>query len=420
MRSLRVLRFSRQTDTIERHNLCPHRDIFIASGIDHQEVDAIYHPNQFTDEIGSELSQDIEGDDDKAQERKRFLDWSRDELAIYLCGDHVLDPFYHSATSHNVIETHRDDDLLVLERDDVAAEIMLGQLAIYAKQAFDHQHRTHLFQLLICGTERVRFLYWDRSGIIVTRPFDISEDPMLLVEFLWRFSYMPSAARGLDSSARLSDSQETETFQTAVKKFLTNMKDPEHPQRELPRAEDTLSDQFPVSNITVTDSVTDRAMDLLVQGPFNRSPGILGKNTRAYVALAVETGELMFFKDQWRKVYQQPVEERLTYACLNDSRVANVPIVTSGGDVQCNGEDAGSECWRWCEEGGEDIQEDTMNAIRLVKHSRLVQELTYPLSSAAMSRELVTVLRDCAEGALSRMILKFPMNSITFTSHSRG
>ncbi|KAI0752279.1 hypothetical protein BC629DRAFT_1256541, partial [Irpex lacteus] len=51
-----------------------------------------------------------------------------------------------------------------------------GRLASYAEQTFSHQHRTHLFQLLVLGNE-IRFIRWDRAGASVSGKFNYVEDP---------------------------------------------------------------------------------------------------------------------------------------------------------------------------------------------------------------------------------------------------
>ncbi|KAL4245715.1 hypothetical protein ABKN59_001612 [Abortiporus biennis] len=50
-----------------------------------------------------------------------------------------------------------------------------GQIAEHASLAMERQHRTHYFSGITVGTE-IRFIRWDRSGVIITTPITFNKD----------------------------------------------------------------------------------------------------------------------------------------------------------------------------------------------------------------------------------------------------
>lgn len=284
-----------------------------------------------------------------------------------------------------------------LEKSHPTLTSVQGRLAAYAAEAFLHQHRTRLFQLLIIG-EGARFLCWDHSGCMVSEKFNYVTYPKILAEFIWIFNHMSRDARGWDSSVSIASPLEREMFQESIKVFLENMKNPDHPQRELPHAEDTLCAHYPVYKMTVTDDISGAAVDVLVQRPFFRCDDVLSRFTRGYVAYRLSDGELLFVKDSWRRHISTPLSERTIMASLEDGRVPFVARVEYGGDVDCNDDLGTSHGNEWKEMQTLPVAN---GRIRDLRHHRILQKLAYPVLHAKKSREAVTAFRDVIDGMLT-------------------
>ncbi|KAI0703025.1 hypothetical protein BC835DRAFT_1500545, partial [Cytidiella melzeri] len=305
-----------------------------------------------------------------------------------------MDPFLTREEIRDAVTARRQgaDDLKVaFGKDSDDATILRGQLTMYALQMFSHQHRLHLFQLLICG-EIARFLFWDHSGAIVSDRFDYTVEPSLLVEFLWRYNHMSAAARGIDSTATRASSEDAKVFTAAVEEFLTNMRNADHPQRELPHAGETLNERYPVYRITVGDDISEKSVDVLVQRPFFRH-FFIGRGTRAYLAYAITERELLFLKDTWRVVHDRLIPERKVCADLENAEIPTVSGVLCGGDVKPNGTRGRTRCLLWAKV----LKQLPLgySALRIFQHHRLLQKLAYPVECAPYSRQFVIAFCDC-------------------------
>ena len=308
-----------------------------------------------------------------------------------------MDPFYTEFELKRMGATLRgaNAEQVPFAKIDYKSRRILGQLAIYAKEIFDHQHRTHLFQLLVCG-RHARLIVWDRSGAIVSESFDYIEHPQLMAEFFWRYNHMTEAARGNDSTAVLATSHEEELFTTKVEQFVEDMNNPEHPQHKLPHAEDTLSPDYRVYKITIIDEFSQLPEDVLVQRPFFLGDSIFGRSTRGYIAYVLSSQKLRFLKDTWRIVREPLTPERALYAILEQADIPHVPRDVLGGDVTSDDNHGRTRCLAWSKTL--ELSTQCCNAEEELCHHRLLQDLAYPLKSALNSKEVVTAFRDCFEG----------------------
>ena len=75
----------------------------------------------------------------------------------------------------------------------------LEEMLKRVEEIWVQQHRTHLFTISIAGS-MARFLYWDRSGTIITRAFDIRQQPDLLDDFQSLYYRSSRAVRGYDTT----------------------------------------------------------------------------------------------------------------------------------------------------------------------------------------------------------------------------
>ena len=285
------------------------------------------------------------------------------------------------------------------EKQPAAALNVRGQLAHYAGLVFAHQHRTHAFQLLICGP-LARFIRWDHSGAIVSDSFNYEENPLLLAQFFWRYNHMDDAERGIDLSVTHADEDERAKFKTAMDEFLANMRDPAHSQLLIPKAEDTINPTYPVMKVAVDDDDSKKPVEILIQAPFFCSHSIIGRATRGYIAYHISLSELIFFKDTWRVNHPRLIPERQIYRLLSKAGVPCIPKVLAGGDVK-NNEWSRTLCLALVQELKLDVR---FARPRDFRHHRLLQPLAYPVQSARNLKEFTRAFRACIKGTIHRDI----------------
>ena len=86
------------------------------------------------------------------------------------------------------------------------AKRIRGQLITYAKHHHDAQPRVFSFQLFLFG-EQARIIRWDRTGALVTTPFQWTNGTVL-PDFLARFDAASPKQRGADTTARPASPEE--------------------------------------------------------------------------------------------------------------------------------------------------------------------------------------------------------------------
>ncbi|TCD68321.1 hypothetical protein EIP91_011180 [Steccherinum ochraceum] len=260
-----------------------------------------------------------------------------------------------------------------------AEERTWKKLASCAAAQFDHQHRSFLFTILVCG-HHARFLRWDRAGIIVTDQFDYKEDPQPLAEYLWRYGRISATNRGFDPTVRCSTSSDQEAFRHALQGRLESLK-------LIPGAERTLDDRFPCYTITVAGSA-EEPRSYVVRRPISSPSSPTGRATRAYIALDIASQELVFLKDYWRPLESSHTPEAEVYRALEDVEVPHLPRIRMAGDVRGGHQVTSTNRWQRLE-GIWDC-----GPIRGYRHHRIVQDLAYPLSAVRSSRQLAQALRN--------------------------
>ncbi|KAI0689065.1 hypothetical protein BC835DRAFT_1370652 [Cytidiella melzeri] len=332
-----------------------------------------------------------------ADESQAF-DWCSDSLLVEFKTRSSQDPFYtaEDITKEQDSDTsEKADTRFPFEKPGPEARSIRGQLTLYASEMFAHQQRTHLFQLLVCGNT-ARFLFWDRAGAITSDKFKYTTQAgaKLLAEFFWRFNHMTDEARGVDLTARGADEEEKGAFSQKIREFIGNMQDGNHRQRNIPNAEHTLEESYPVYKMTVKDEKSE--MELLVQRPFFKASSAIGRGTRGYVAVDKQTEEVLFLKDTWRVNHPLMKTESEVYRILEVYRVPHVPRIICGGDVKdSNGKTQVTISVAWAESQKLRV---AYAKLRNHAHHRIVQRLAYPIESADNSKEYVTAFRDVLIG----------------------
>lgn len=267
----------------------------------------------------------------------------------------------------------------------------------HATALFTRQHRYFSFTVVLVG-RWARLMRWDRAGAILSERFDYVAHPELLAEFLWRFAHLDDERRGMDTTVKPSSKTEAKLFTNAVQEFLADMEAASKdggPVRRLPDAERTLDSTgtYPIWTAHVTDAVTRRSTQLVINRPFAGRPSVFGRSTRAYIAYDLQERRLVFMKDSWRVDHPKILVESKTYRTLRRHAVPHIPNVLYAGDVRLpNGrpqvsstQDLNDDEFEWRTSATSDLE---------YIHHRIVQDIAFPLTSAVDARELLQVIHD--------------------------
>ncbi|KAI0782583.1 hypothetical protein C8Q75DRAFT_787513 [Abortiporus biennis] len=229
-----------------------------------------------------------------------------------------------------------------------------GQIGEHASLAMERQHRTHYFSVVTVGTE-IRFIRWDRSGVIITTPITFNKDLTSFIKFFYRFARMTPEDQGEDASIlepSVEDLKALDDFQVnEVPELVTNhqefFKDAFVNKKALfPIVKVHLNRVPPVSpsdDQSSDDQSPEHTSDvlrLLIGAPRTNSYSSFGRCTKGFIAFDLDEKRLKFIKDCWRyegKTYHpeldvyQRLRERIKSVPYSQ---ANLAIAEGGGDVK--------------------------------------------------------------------------------------
>jgi Fungal protein kinase len=194
--------------------------------------------------------------------------------------------------------------------DSQSSQHCRGQLATYATEWCTRQHRVFAFSVFIYDPY-VRFIRWDRSGIVVTERFNFRTNSQPLVDFLWRFVHLTDVQRGRDNTVREATAEEIQL----AHEHLTQWKNVK---------------ERPVIVFYIQDG--DIRREFIGWGSMADAESLLGRATRAYPVYEKASGEIRFLKDSWRAASLE--QESQTLRTLNAAGVRNVPVLDCGGDIE--------------------------------------------------------------------------------------
>lgn len=186
--------------------------------------------------------------------------------------------------------------------------------------------------------------------------------------------------------------------------------------------EDSLKEKWPRYRLAVGDQ------SFLVGRPIFDSPGLIGRGTRGFVAWHEQASRFVFMKDAWRPFYENMDTEGETLKKLNDAGVMNVPTLICHGHVEdqetlasnyCVFVDGRSNAERKAaaydakdrkgktKRKADDVEhedhrrdDERKPRLRHYAHYRVVvKEICLPLTSFTTSKQLVSIIRDCIDGA---------------------
>ncbi|TBU36902.1 hypothetical protein BD309DRAFT_877454, partial [Dichomitus squalens] len=317
-----------------------------------------------------------------------------------------------------------DEDLALtssLEPKSCTRKAVRGQLTSYADLLFTVQQRVCIFMLFVIG-RRFRILRWDRAGVIVTKSIDYFEDWNPLCNFFWCISRLPDNKLGFDPTAtRLFETnpewEQMDTFATALESDVSSEPRPLEDgelelESEIEDAEGpgfvfdyvrqmfarSLKDpRWPRFKLRVPDSGKTR--DYLVGKPTVYASGAIGRGTRGYVGLDVQTGRFVWLKDAWRASYDEMEKEGTIVERLNHAGITGVPTVICHGDV--GRQRTATAAWWECKNlrgVKKKFEDDSTDAPAIATDSvHMVAQVCINLKKFKTGRQLASIIYDCFE-----------------------
>ncbi|KAH9889878.1 hypothetical protein C8Q73DRAFT_705762 [Cubamyces lactineus] len=229
--------------------------------------------------------------------------------------------------SHEFIAQHQDP------QDRARADRSLGQHIAYVTEILARQNRVFCFSISMAGAW-ARLCRWDRSGLVVSRAFDIHRHPDLLCEFLSRFACASSELRGHDTTVEIATTEEETLFKNAITDHVRMQLKLQHDALDKAVKEHYESGHVMAMHVNAVDTMNasraGRVQRYLVSRPVTSPLYLTGRATRGYWAVSTETGQVVFLKDTWRLPDDQ---EGSIVAGLFAAGVRNVPSVLAHGDV---------------------------------------------------------------------------------------
>ncbi|KAI0359797.1 hypothetical protein OH77DRAFT_1517405 [Trametes cingulata] len=255
------------------------------------------------------------------------------ELFIEVKPDIALDFFVdlppnatrEELASHDFAAYHEDAD--VQDRLNRA----LGQHLSYAAEIFARQHRVFLFSISMSASS-ARLFRWDRSGVVVTRSFDIRRQPELLCDFLARFACASDAQRGHDLTVRMAAPEEEPLFREVITKHVRVQSGLDGVALAKAVKQHYEPGHVTAMHIYSADRETSlmRMEHILVSRPVTSPLFLTGRGTRGYWGVQSSTGRPVFLKDTWR-LAQEPEGDIIS--SLFSAAVRNIPDVIIHGPV---------------------------------------------------------------------------------------
>ncbi|KAJ3012573.1 hypothetical protein NUW54_g1830 [Trametes sanguinea] len=230
-------------------------------------------------------------------------------------------------TAHDFVREIEDEDM----REEAERTYRLH--IAYATELFARQHRLFLFSISLHGSF-ARFFRWDRAGCLVSAAFDIRKQPDLLTDFLWRFSQLSPAQRGLDTTVQSASVREEKLFHEAVRGSVRLQLEVEGDELEKAVSAHYLPGHTAIIPVTPRRPFTagDKVHHFIVSRPIVSPLSLPGRESRCFWAVDADTGRVVFLKDCWRFYCATEVEGDILRR-LNDLNVRNVPVLAVHGDV---------------------------------------------------------------------------------------
>ncbi|KIK44433.1 hypothetical protein CY34DRAFT_11022 [Suillus luteus UH-Slu-Lm8-n1] len=289
-----------------------------------------------------------------------------------------------------------------------------------ANAFFATQFRRFGFSILLCGSW-ARFVYWDRSGAVVSRRFQYTANFAPLAEFLWRLNHGSAGDRGVDVSVvpiSLPESQDS-----TVRELLgIGSSDPLY------------------GYIVPVDTAVQKPKDAegrpsstthhfyVGPRPAQKQCSLIEQRARGFHVWDVTQKRVVFFKETWRFDSPGISTESAVYRELHSRRIPNIPTFEHGGDMSALGTKtithSFSKAW-WC------CTPNHKAHLPLVQHRIILRDVERHLSTFKTPTEFLIIIKDALTGDvtvaheeaykyLGLLHRNISMENIGVTSEGRG
>ncbi|KAL4251336.1 hypothetical protein ABKN59_005688 [Abortiporus biennis] len=303
----------------------------------------------------------------------------------------------------------KDDFLL----DNDRSKASRGQIGEYAAEILRQQHRCYLFSIVTVHNT-VRFLRWDRSGVIMSEPVDFSTDSGLkiFITFLYRFGRMTLRERGTDTTVmdpNAEDLKQLQEFKTSKLQHIPLS----HQEFFSEAFDDKEEANWPLRAIELepfhcqdtkenSTNPSDKKIRLLIRAPKVSTRSPFGRATRGFVALDVDELKLKFLKDAWRYDGGTYNAELDVYKRLYKHKVKNIATVEGGGDVPDPDPQVAESKWQAQKTTAHKyLKTDGIAHLSQAHHRLLIRQLGTPLEKYYSSRHLCYYLLRIIDGHCS-------------------
>ncbi|KAM5541438.1 hypothetical protein V8D89_004992 [Ganoderma adspersum] len=245
------------------------------------------------------------------------------------------------------------------------------QLTAHMLKLFTHQHRLFAYGFYV-QWKWARLLRFDRSGVLVSEPFDWTETTSPLHDFVWKIAHMTLEELGYDPTVQVASEleidllrskmgDELKTLPAEVQRYVLNAflstatrqqeattsdaGDSTTKLKKAAKAKPVVSsDEIPIydslapstpSTLPSTSSASvSGEREFLVSHPHFTAGSLIGRCTRGYVAFDLKTETFCFLKDSWRPLVPgRSRPEHLVYERLRGHGVFSIASLMCGGDV---------------------------------------------------------------------------------------
>ncbi|PIL31115.1 hypothetical protein GSI_05811 [Ganoderma sinense ZZ0214-1] len=217
-----------------------------------------------------------------------------------------------------------------------------GQLAEYAVEQLNRQHRQFLFMVHVMR-DCARILRFDRSGAVVSEEFDYVAHPEVIGTLLFRLSRMSRAEQGHDPTATLASEREASMFKELHARFHADSATARGLRNAVvegwPIVKITMDVPFSSDGAPVRRGTPPTRREFLVGKPASLSLSLVGPGAKGFVAYDLTTNAVVFMKDSWRLDSRDVQSEYETYLQLREKTTGElyVPTLLGGGDVSFDG-----------------------------------------------------------------------------------
>ncbi|TFY71231.1 hypothetical protein EVG20_g1774 [Dentipellis fragilis] len=214
------------------------------------------------------------------------------------------------------------------------------QMVSYVTELWRLQPRQFVISAFIYQNH-IRFMFWDRAGILVSDPIDFLATPEPMLRF---FYYLAVADKkhhwGYDTTVQLATSNEVtllQNYQKKLKAQCIGRKDTNADYWYLQGVMTMLSDQkhFPIYKVYFEHGIFDKTLALprcyLIGKPVQDPQSPTGRSTKAFAAYDLSDERLVFMKDYW--VAKDARAELDVYKELMHHKVEHIATPIDGGFV---------------------------------------------------------------------------------------